>query len=291
MRRACTHATTTTGWPAVHRTAPQAAAARQRGRRSQEWSSARTSRRSVAAASASAHAVAREVALLASTAGVASDGPPEWTLDQIAGLVFGVRDRAWPHTCRPHARSALGARSWPAGDAALSSRGARCASAPKAALIRGGANALPRSGPCHLTGTPAAPPHARFFLTTLPACVLQSACPVRVPTHATCGAQGVLTSLHFCQLQCRVCVLHARHAQTLVQGVMRAPCVPRAYNAPPRMQGVMIASYFLAKYADTYVAAAQRQELGLCTKCGGLNEGDVARCPVEACPRRAQWSP
>lgn len=58
-----------------------------------------------------------------------------------------------------------------------------------------------------------------------------------------------------------------------------------------RVQAVMIASYFLAKYADVYVAQSQRQELGLCTKCGGLNEGAAEQCPLEGCPRRQQWSP
>ena len=48
------------------------------------------------------HAVA-EVFTLASEVGVAREGPPEWTLDQIAGLAFGVR-------VRPFSLCALGPR-------------------------------------------------------------------------------------------------------------------------------------------------------------------------------------
>eukprot|EP01025_Chloroclados_australasicus_P005105 TRINITY_DN11440_c0_g1_i1.p2 TRINITY_DN11440_c0_g1~~TRINITY_DN11440_c0_g1_i1.p2 ORF type:complete len:128 (+),score=8.24 TRINITY_DN11440_c0_g1_i1:179-562(+) len=50
--------------------------------------------------------------------------------------------------------------------------------------------------------------------------------------------------------------------------------------------GFMLASYFGASVIDQYVAAAQRKQLGLCTKCGGLYEGDGVVCEEEACPRR-----
>jgi hypothetical protein len=35
--------------------------------------------------------VAQEIAVVAATPGVQLDGPPAWTLDQIAGMAFGVR--------------------------------------------------------------------------------------------------------------------------------------------------------------------------------------------------------
>jgi hypothetical protein len=49
----------------------------------------------------------------------------------------------------------------------------------------------------------------------------------------------------------------------------------------------MIASYFMAKFVDSYVAASQRKDLGLCVKCGGLNEGEGIACMEENCPKSA----
>jgi hypothetical protein len=49
----------------------------------------------------------------------------------------------------------------------------------------------------------------------------------------------------------------------------------------------MLASYYLAALADDYVAASQRKELGLCTKCGGLNADDQKPCTVDTCPLKS----
>ena len=49
------------------------------------------------------------------------------------------------------------------------------------------------------------------------------------------------------------------------------------------VQVLMLASLVLANKVDSVVAAAQRQELGLCAKCGGLNDTDTCResdCPL-----------
>jgi hypothetical protein len=58
-------------------------------------------------------------------------------------------------------------------------------------------------------------------------------------------------------------------------------------HAAHALQVLMLASYFLAKLADSYVAESQRKDLGLCLKCGGLNEAAIDKCPLENCPRRA----
>eukprot|EP00892_Ulva_mutabilis_P012020 jgi/Ulvmu1/9190/UM005_0290.1 len=46
----------------------------------------------------------------------------------------------------------------------------------------------------------------------------------------------------------------------------------------------MLASYFGAKYVDQYVADSQREQVGVCIKCGGLYEGDDKPCPESDCP-------
>jgi hypothetical protein len=50
------------------------------------------------------------------------------------------------------------------------------------------------------------------------------------------------------------------------------------------MQGLMAAAFLLSGYVDKYIAASQRASLGLCVKCGGLDEGT---CNDDACPRRS----
>lgn len=40
----------------------------------------------------------------------------------------------------------------------------------------------------------------------------------------------------------------------------------------------MAASYLLSNYVDKYVAASQRASMGLCVKCGGLDEGNCDEC-------------
>jgi hypothetical protein len=49
-------------------------------------------------------------------------------------------------------------------------------------------------------------------------------------------------------------------------------------------QGLMAAAFLLSGYVDKYIAASQRTSLGLCVKCGGLDEGT---CSDDACPRRS----
>ena len=44
------------------------------------------------------------------------------------------------------------------------------------------------------------------------------------------------------------------------------------------VQALMAASYLLSNYVDKYVAASQRATMGLCVKCGGLEEGSCDEC-------------
>jgi hypothetical protein len=51
------------------------------------------------------------------------------------------------------------------------------------------------------------------------------------------------------------------------------------------LQFVMLASVLSAKSVDEWVARAQRQQLGLCERCGGLY--DPATCTEGQCPLKA----
>jgi hypothetical protein len=48
---------------------------------------------------------------------------------------------------------------------------------------------------------------------------------------------------------------------------------------------VLLASVFSAPAVDAWFARRQRRELGLCERCGGVN--DAATCREGACPMRA----
>lgn len=47
---------------------------------------------------------------------------------------------------------------------------------------------------------------------------------------------------------------------------------------------MLVALYFSSKLIDKYVASSQRNELGICWKCGGLN--DPNDCKEQECPIR-----
>lgn len=48
----------------------------------------------------------------------------------------------------------------------------------------------------------------------------------------------------------------------------------------------MLVFYFSANFVDVYIAKQQRKQLGLCERCGGLN--DAATCSQDGCPMRAK---
>ncbi len=50
--------------------------------------------------------------------------------------------------------------------------------------------------------------------------------------------------------------------------------------------GLLVALYFSSKLIDDYAAAAQRKQLGLCEKCGGLYDG--SSCPERNCPEKGR---
>ena len=54
---------------------------------------------------------------------------------------------------------------------------------------------------------------------------------------------------------------------------------------PMHVQGILLASVFLATRVDRVVARAQRRELGLCEECGGLYE--PGSCREANCPMRS----
>ena len=49
--------------------------------------------------------------------------------------------------------------------------------------------------------------------------------------------------------------------------------------------GFLVALYFSSKFIDEYVAVSQRRQLGICEKCGGMNDRD--RCAETDCPQRS----
>ncbi|KAI8471819.1 MAG: hypothetical protein J3K34DRAFT_467850 [Monoraphidium minutum] len=49
--------------------------------------------------------------------------------------------------------------------------------------------------------------------------------------------------------------------------------------------GVLLAFWAAAPQVDTWVATRQRRQLGLCERCGGVNE--PGSCAEAACPMRA----
>jgi hypothetical protein len=48
----------------------------------------------------------------------------------------------------------------------------------------------------------------------------------------------------------------------------------------------MLATVLAYRQVDVYIAKKQRQQLGLCVECGGLN--DPGNCPVAKCPSKQQ---
>ena len=55
-------------------------------------------------------------------------------------------------------------------------------------------------------------------------------------------------------------------------------------SLPPSIQAGLLASVLLAYRVDVAIARGQRAELGLCERCGGVNE--AASCTDAACPAR-----
>jgi hypothetical protein len=81
--------------------------------------------------------------------------------------------------------------------------------------------------------------------------------------------------------------IHASAHASMLPQCEEAQAMLMLIRVAHALQVLMLASYFLAKLADSYVAESQRKDLGLCTKCGGLNEGVVDKCPLDNCPRKA----
>jgi len=52
------------------------------------------------------------------------------------------------------------------------------------------------------------------------------------------------------------------------------------------LQGVMVAFYFGSKEVDVFIAKQQRKQLGLCERCGGLN--DPTTCSQDGCPMKTK---
>jgi hypothetical protein len=48
----------------------------------------------------------------------------------------------------------------------------------------------------------------------------------------------------------------------------------------------MLAFYFGSQQVDVIIAKQQRKQLGLCERCGGLNE--PATCSQEGCPLKGK---
>jgi len=99
-------------------------------------------------------------------------------------------------------------------------------------------------------------------------------------------------------LACQVAAAEAPPEWTLDQiaglafGVrtpVTAQALPELISVPPltltlEAQAVLVASYFLSSKVDEAIARGQREELGLCVECGGLN--DVDTCEEARCPNR-----
>ena len=56
----------------------------------------------------------------------------------------------------------------------------------------------------------------------------------------------------------------------------------------PMVQGIMVASVFLASKVDDIIAKSQRRELGLCEECGGLYNLEL--CQEGNCPSKGKSS-
>lgn len=62
--------------------------------------------------------------------------------------------------------------------------------------------------------------------------------------------------------------------------------VNRGVSAACCRQALMVAFYFSSNYVDVYIAKQQRRQLGLCDRCGGLNE--PATCSQDGCPMKSK---
>jgi hypothetical protein len=62
--------------------------------------------------------------------------------------------------------------------------------------------------------------------------------------------------------------------------------VNRGVSAACCRQALMVAFYFSSSYVDVYIAKQQRRQLGLCDRCGGLNE--PATCSQDGCPMKSK---
>jgi hypothetical protein len=89
--------------------------------------------------------------------------------------------------------------------------------------------------------------------------------------------------LHSCDAKwqslwrCFVCFLQQQTGTHLVLCCCPDACV---------LQALMLAFYFSSNYVDVYIAKQQRKQLGLCERCGGLN--DAATCSQDGCPMKSK---
>lgn len=109
--------------------------------------------------------------------------------------------------------------------------------------------------------------------------------------------QGRKRTLHAKGKECRV-LNNRRHRvqcqDRIVQSSINSIYDLSALDAAPEWTldqiaglvfgGFLVALYFSSRFIDEYVAVSQRRQLGICEKCGGLNDRDS--CAEVDCPQR-----
>ena len=195
------------------------------------------------------------------------DSMPAWTLDQIAGLVFGVRQR---HVCLTHARCATGRHPCACMQAATGDGSYGCVPPPMLCsrymgLALHAPLCDPSLGPlCD----PRYPPSRSLKATTAPSLVMSTPCRVSLGTDSSAPSMPHL----------------AMHTRTCSNMRTRA-CGCALCAAHPSTQAVLVAFLLSAKQIDVFVARAQRRQLGLCEQCGGVFEPGT--CQQQNCPLKA----
>jgi hypothetical protein len=81
----------------------------------------------------------------------------------------------------------------------------------------------------------------------------------------------------------RALSFHAEVAQ-LAEAVDEAPAWTLDQVAGLVFAALLVAFYVSSTQVDVFVARAQRRQLGLCERCGGLN--DAGSCREAECPER-----
>jgi len=87
----------------------------------------------------------------------------------------------------------------------------------------------------------------------------------------------------YCSLLFRSFALATDPARPRPFPSLTSPVSPLS-SLPPSIQAGLLASVLLAYRVDVAIARGQRAELGLCERCGGVNE--AASCTDAACPAR-----